>query len=377
MLFKRQNFLFIIPLILYAYCLWQWRCFKELGKGETLFMTIKYIKSAPGNSSERTIQAVYGQIKQDFGALVEPFTLHSSLPNLLAGVWMACRETEIVGQVSREIKEAVALTVSRVNNCPYCVDAHSIMLNATGNNSVAFAIAQGHVDSIEGSEFSSIIKWSLATADPDSPILRDLPFSVEEAPEIIGTAVFYHYINRMVSVFLGETPLPLNFQWSKGILKWMAGLFFSRSVGRPKSPGISLKFLPESSLPSDLEWAKHNQNVSEAFSRFAAVIEEIGEQFLCENIRLRIQGAFQGWRGEDPGLSRQWVESAIRGLDKEQQAIGRIALLTAFSPYQVDQDVIKDYYEYHPDSEKLLGIIAWSSFTISRKIGAWLYGAIQ
>ena len=207
-------------------------------------MTIKYIKPAPHNSSERTIQAVYEQIKQDFGALVEPFTLHSSLPSLLAGVWMACRETEVVGRVPRELKEAVATTVSKVNRCPYCVDAHTIMLNATGNNNVAFAITQGNEDRIMSSEFSSVIKWSYATRDPDSPILREPPFSVQEAPEIIGTAVFYHYINRMVSVFLGETPLPSNPQWSKGILKRMAGLFFSQSIGRPKALGTSLKFLP-------------------------------------------------------------------------------------------------------------------------------------
>ncbi len=245
-------------------------------------MTIKYIKPAPHHSSERTIQAVYEQIKQDFGALVEPFTLHSSLPSLLAGVWMACRETEVVGRVPRELKEAVASTVSRVNKCPYCVDAHTIMLNATGNNTVAYAIA----------------------------------------------------------------------------------------------PGTSLKFLPEALLPKDLEWAKPSQNVAEAFARFAAVIEEIGEQFLCENIRVRFQEEIKSWRGEDPGLSRQWVETAISGLDEEQQAIGRIALLTALSPYQVDQGVIKNYFEYHPDSEKLLGTVAWSSFSVARKIGTWLHAAI-
>ena len=340
-------------------------------------MSIKYIKPAPNNSRERIIQAVYKQIKQDFGALVEPFTLHSSLPSLLAGVWMACRETEVVGRVPREIKEIVASTVSMINKCPYCVDAHTIMLNATGNNSVVSDIVQGNEDLIMNSEFSSIIKWSFATRDPDSAILKAPPFSVQEAPEIIGTAVFYHYINRMVSVFLGETPLPSNVQCFKGILKRMAGLFFSRAIARPKALGTSLRFLSEALLPKDLYWAKPSQNVADAFARFATVIEEIGKQFICENVRFRVQEEIQNWRGKDPGLSRQWVETAISGLDKEQQAVGRVALLAAFSPYQVDRDVIHNYLKYYPDGEKLLGTIAWSSFSAARKIGTWLHAAIQ
>ena len=42
---------------------------------------------------ESTLLAqTYHQIKRDFGALVEPFTLHAPTPRLLAGIWMATRE---------------------------------------------------------------------------------------------------------------------------------------------------------------------------------------------------------------------------------------------------------------------------------------------
>ena len=83
---------------------------------------------------------VYAQIRQDFGRIVEPFVLHSPLPELLAGVWMACRETELVGIVPRVVKETVAASVSQLNQCQYCVDAHTIILSAMGEINVARAM---------------------------------------------------------------------------------------------------------------------------------------------------------------------------------------------------------------------------------------------
>ena len=142
---------------------------------------------------------VYSQIKLEFGSLVEPFTLHSPIPKLLAGAWMAARESQLAGSIRRDIKEAVAATVSKINQCPYCVDAHTIILKATGEHKTAWAIATGNYDQIQDSKVQAVVKWALTTRFPRSNHMRAPPFSRKEAPEIIGTAVFYHYINRMAS----------------------------------------------------------------------------------------------------------------------------------------------------------------------------------
>jgi AhpD family alkylhydroperoxidase len=65
--------------------------------------------------------------------VVEPFVVHSSSPQLLAGYWAASRETTLAGIVPRAQKESVSPAVSKVNQCPYCVDAHTMMLMAAGN----------------------------------------------------------------------------------------------------------------------------------------------------------------------------------------------------------------------------------------------------
>ena len=104
---------------------------------------IKYIQAIAPRHAEGLVEPVYAQIKRDFGKIVEPFLLHSPIPELLAGAWMVCRETELVGSVPRYIKEAAAVAVSQQNQCPYCIDAHTIMLCAENEKELSKIIKKG------------------------------------------------------------------------------------------------------------------------------------------------------------------------------------------------------------------------------------------
>jgi AhpD family alkylhydroperoxidase len=104
---------------------------------------IKYIQPIAPRHAEGLVEPVYSQIKRDFGKIVEPFLLHSPIPELLAGAWMVCRETELVGSVPRYIKEAIAVAVSQQNQCPYCIDAHTIMLCAENEKELSKIIKKG------------------------------------------------------------------------------------------------------------------------------------------------------------------------------------------------------------------------------------------
>ena len=333
---------------------------------------IKYIKPVSEAAAEGLVTEVYSQIKEDFGMLVEPFTLHSPSPKLLAGIWMATRESLVTGNVRREIKEAVAATVSRINQCPYCVDAHTIMLHATSEHKVAKAISKQDDEKIQDPEIRSIVAWASATRSPGADILRSPPFSKQDAPEIIGTAVTFHYINRMASVLLSETPLPSNSFLLKGILKRIAGRMFKGAVRRTKPSGLSVEFLSEAELPKDLNWAETTPAVAGAFARWAAIVEQVGKEILSPEVRTYVLEYVEAWSGEDPGLSRNWVEQAIGKFDEKSQAECRLALLTAIAPYQVDEVVIQRFRDYFPKDDELVGALAWSSFTAARKIGTWL-----
>src|SRR3972149_4506257 len=107
---------------------------------------IKYITPVRPGAAHGLVDDVYKQIKGDFGAVVDPFAVHSISPRLLAAVWAACRESQLVGIVPREIKEAVAVTVSKINHCPFCVDAHVVMLHALKAHGVAQALTHDRPD---------------------------------------------------------------------------------------------------------------------------------------------------------------------------------------------------------------------------------------
>ena len=245
-------------------------------------MAIRYIQPVAKNSAQGLVARVYAQIRKEFGALVEPFTLHSPSQELLAGAWSACRESLLVGNVRRDVKEALAATVSRINRCSYCVDAHTIMLNAASARNSADAIIHHRDNQIGDPEVRSIVEWAAATRSPGAEVLLSPPFSQKDAPEIIGTAVLFHYVNRMANVLLSETPLPSNNRWLKGTFRRVAGWFFSRAVHRSKLLGASLGFLPETELPSDLAWAKRSPNIAGAFARFSAAIDEAGRAVVPE-----------------------------------------------------------------------------------------------
>lgn len=335
-------------------------------------MVIKYVSPVKPNTANGLVAGVYAQIERDFGRVVEPFLMHSPSPKLLAGAWMVCREAELVGVVPRAIKEVIAATVSQVNRCPYCVDAHTIMLTAAGEGRVASAISKTQYEEVSDEKFFTIIQWALASTSPRSELLRWLPFSKQEAPEIICTAVFYHYMNRMANVFLSKTPLPVSRGWLKGPMKSIASQTFSNAMSRAKTPGDSLDFLPKADLPNDLRWARSNANIAQAYACFAEAVEEAGAAALLPEVRAHVKEELSQWTGKTSELSLAWSEDAISHFDEATQSAARLAALTALAPDHIEPEAVFAFRKHFPEDTKLLGALAWASFQAARRIGTWL-----
>jgi AhpD family alkylhydroperoxidase len=134
--------------------------------------TIRYVETVRYGSATGLTAELYQQMKADF--MVGPvMTLHSPLPEVMAGAWSILRETLLAGRVDRAIKEAVAAAVSKKNQCPFCVDAHTLMLRATGKHDVADAILRGDYDNIHDRQLRSLFQWATADqiTDPNQPSL--------------------------------------------------------------------------------------------------------------------------------------------------------------------------------------------------------------
>ena len=321
--------------------------------------------------------AVRQQIRRDFGMLVPPFALHLPVPDALSACWAIIREPTHGRRVGRATKEAVAAAVSTTNSCPYCVEVHTTTLHALGDPTSAAAIAAGRPDAIADPDLRAVVAWARATRHPDAPILRQRPFPGEHAPELIGVALAYHYINRMVNIFAAASPFPVATPRLKPLMKRIASPVFRRLLAREVHPGASLDLLPPAPLPDDLAWAHGDPIIAGAYGRAAAAFDAVGREALPEPVRNLVTARLTAWRGEEPGLSRGWADYAIQTLPAPQRPQGRLALLAALASYQVDADVLDDARTCPGPAgdETLVATAAWASFAAARRIGSWLHTA--
>jgi AhpD family alkylhydroperoxidase len=305
---------------------------------------VRHVTPVRPSAAGDLVGQVYAQVVRDFGLLAPPVVLHSPSPEPLAACWLMLREILIVpGRAGRAAKEAVAAAVSLENTCPFCVTIHTSILTGLTGTADATALA----------------------GQPACP--------PDQAPELIGTILLLHYLNRMVNVFLGEVPLPPGVPHValRPVMGVISGLV--RAAGkRPLPSGASLDMLPEAALPADMSWASANPVIADALARASAAIESAGSRSVPESVREVVLAELAHWDGEPRGPSRAWAESAISGIPAEHQGAGRLALLMALASYQVDQSAIDAFRRGRPDDASLVELASWASLAAARRAASWI-----
>ena len=332
----------------------------------------KYVTTVDPASATPHQAAVIDEIRRDFGAAVPPLMVQSAVPDLFEALAGLMHATLVSGRVPRFHKEAVSAAVSRTNQCPYCVDVHTLALDAVDRPDLAAAIQDGAHDRISDPYLRGLVQWAASTRQPDSEILKAPLFRMEDAPEIIGTAVAFHYINRVVNVFLPASPLPVNSRLpGLGRLGRQVAKFMIGDAERAQQPIKDTYGGPDVGLPADLSWAAGDHAVRRAVGLFAAAAEAAGERSVPSAARQLVVQRVQAWRGEDPGLAA-WVEALLTGLDESDAAAARLCLLVACASYRVDEQEVARFRVHHPGDDTLIDAVAWTSFAAARRIGSWL-----
>ena len=339
---------------------------------QTMAKQIRHVRPIARDHADPTTQRIAAQIERDFGAFVPPFALHAPAPAVLAACWMMLRESLVPAHVDRRTKEAVASAVSRLNACTYCVDAHTAALHALGETATAAAIADAAPALDASGALGPFIAWAAATRSPDNRLLRQPPLSAAQGPEVIGIALCFHYINRLVSIFLAPSPLPFKSARLKAIARRLLSPILTGLLQRPLEPGESLAWLPEAPSPPDFAWAAGNPTIAAAFARAAASFESAGAAVLPATVRALVRDRLHAWHGEEMGLGRRWLEDAVDLVDAELRPAARLTLLTAFAPFQVDDVLLREVRRTLPDDAALIAATAWASFAATRRIGTWL-----
>jgi hypothetical protein len=215
--------------------------------------------------------------------------------------------------------------------------------------------------------------WATASGTEAGAMRHEPPCPADDAPELVGTALLLHYLNRMVNVFLGEVPLPPGApKFALGRVMRVLGKRIRAAADEPHEPGAALDLLPDAALPDDLSWASASPAVAGAFARTVAVIDAGGRRSVPDSVRDLVTAELAGWHGETRGPSRAWVEDAISGLPAADRAAGRLALLIALASYQIDRGVIDEFRRGQREDRALIELTSWASFAAARRAVSWI-----
>ncbi len=338
--------------------------------------SVRHVRSVARRAATGLVAAVYRQAAREF-VVVPPLTIHSAVPEILAGLWCVTREAFIVGRAGRARREMVAAAVSRTNACPYCVEVHGAMLHAARDHDLARQL-QSEAGAAEAARAEPLIRWALSTRDPGAEALARPPFGAQEAPQFLGTAAAFHFINRMVNIFLEPSPAPRGLRAARvrSLIGRIVGATLGRRViGVEAEAGLSLALSPNADLPRQFGWAAPNPAVAGAFARMAAAIERQGGAVLPQAARQAVRARVAQWSGEDPGLGSSWMDETLAPLASEKdRAAARLALLAALASYRVDDTTIAAFRAHFPEDRQLIAASAWGSFEAVKRLSEWLAG---
>ena len=337
--------------------------------------TVKYLKVQGIRDAQGVVKTINQQIDRDF-ALAGPLTLSTPSERVHAVRWAAIREAFVVEtHVTRAAKEIIAAVVAQINTCPFCVDAHGTSLSATGDDTTAKAIVSGTWKNLEDEKTKALIEWGLNTRNPNASIIQNPPFSEREAPEIIGTALTFHSINRLVNIFLAESPLPgiLGSKPLKKIVLRLASKTMIKSIVRKKADASdALQFIERHAVQGHLHWAQ-------AVPAYATVLA--AEEFLLTEIERDLIPAVSGrllkekvsrWQGEDLPMGKAWLSGMLKDIDEKEKPIAKMMFLAVFAPYTVTEEDIQEFREVNSSDKDLVEICFWATQIVTNRIGQWL-----
>ncbi|MGW4528452.1 carboxymuconolactone decarboxylase family protein [Amycolatopsis sp. NPDC004378] len=326
---------------------------------------VKHVEAVGPRRARGLVREVYRQVERDFGMLAPPIALHSPSPPVLAAAWLLLRESLVAAGVSgRADREVVAAAVSAGNACPYCVEVHAMAVGSLGDPGTAAALEAGTPDEITDPGARELAEWARGAG----PLPPGVPAGA--AAEFAAVATAFHYLNRMVAVFLGDSPLPDRVPASaRGKAKAVLGRFLR--PGQAPPAGRALAFLPATGADGP-DWAEPGSTLADAFSRARVAVEDAGARVLPPRVRDLVRRELKAWDGRPPGLGRSWADGPVAELPPAERPAARLALLVAKAAYQVDDLVVTAVRGDRADDRGLIELVSWAAHAAAEELGSRL-----
>jgi hypothetical protein len=159
----------------------------------------------------------------------------------------------------------------------------------------------------------------------------------------------------------------------KAVGGWVMGMLASAMTSASPVPGASVEALPDAQLPEEFSWASGDSRIAATLAGAAAAVEDAAAQVVTMPVRELIAERLRTWDGLPLGPSRAWADEAVAVLDETDRPAGRLAILTAFAPYQVAKADVEAFRSAAKSGdEAVVTLTSWASLAAARTVGSWL-----
>jgi hypothetical protein len=150
----------------------------------------------------------------------------------------------------------------------------------------------------------------------------------------------------------------------------LLGRFTAANAGHRHPAGTSVDLLP--AAPGSPSWTVADPILGQAFARATAAIDRMAARHVPPSVRQLLTELLSRWDGRDPGLDMRWLAEPVAGLPVADRPAGRLALLTAFASYRVQESQVAEYRLSHSTDSALLSTASWASMATARQIAGWI-----
>lgn len=169
---------------------------------------ISRLRVPPETELPTDVQELFAKNRAKPGFVPNVFQAYSLRPNQLRGflaLYDALMSDE--GGLSKAEREMIAVVVSSINHCHYCLVSHGAVLRIrSGDAALADTIAANYrvadLSPRQRAMLDFAVKVTLASAtcsDEDIAALREHGFSDEDIMDITQITAFFNYSNRVAS----------------------------------------------------------------------------------------------------------------------------------------------------------------------------------
>lgn len=265
----------------------------------------------------------------------------SDVPALLAATAALTREVEGPSRVDSEL---AAAAVSRANRCRLCLDTHVAALHELGEKDLAAAMARGGTP--PRPRQAALVAWAEASRNP-----RTTRWTSPYGPELTGTVLAAHFVNRVVSALLCPDRLP-------------GSPLRGGGADGPRDRCLPVLAAGPAASPDGRAGAAY------ASLRSAALA---GGDLLGEMARQTVTATVRWEDGWHPARPTEWAAELVQDLTGEDRAGTRIALLAAFAPAAVSPADVALWRLSRPAGADLVRLVAFGAIAatdhVARALG--------